>query len=266
MPTHSEPKDNAPAFVTAAFVIIGNEILSGRTRDANLEVLARALDKAGIRLEEVRVIRDDKEAIIDTIRALRSRYDQIFTSGGIGPTHDDITCDSIAAAFNVEVHVHAEAKARLQARAEQADIILNEARMRMARIPVGASLIDNPVSAAPGFSLGNVHVMAGVPSIFKAMVRNLLPRLPSGARMQSVTIQASLTEGSLAADLAEIQVRHDDIEIGSYPYYRAKDRGTMLVLRGLDRARLAAAATDVQKLVRDLGADPVIMENEQNEP
>ena len=243
--------------VTAAFVIIGNEILSGRTRESNLAVLASALVDAGIRLIEVRVIPDEKDRIVNTIRAMRDSHDHVFTSGGIGPTHDDITCDSVAEAFGSQVALHPDAFARMKAHADRVGIELNESRMRMARTPVGASLIVNPISAAPGFSIGNVHVMAGVPRIFEAMVTGLIPTLVSGVRLYSVEVESSLGEGTVAAGLAEIQQSHPDIEIGSYPWYRSSGHGTTLVLRGPDLSLLDCAATEVEKLVRRLGGNPL---------
>ncbi len=252
-----------PAIVTAAFVIIGNEILSGRTPDANLEFLAVELVKAGIRLEEVRVIPDDQDRITTTIRALRDCYDHVFMSGGIGPTHDDITCESVAASFNLAVEYHPDAVARMQAHSERIGIELNEVRMRMARTPVGASLIVNPVSAAPGFTVENVHVMAGVPRVFQAMVKELVPTLAGGARMLSIAITSSLGEGILATGLGVIQTRYPDIDIGSYPYFRAGAFGTTLVLRGTDMTPLDNAAAEVEALIRDEGGEPTRQENDQ---
>ena len=175
--------DNTINIVTAAFVIIGNEILSGRTKDANLSFLASELSNIGIRLEEVRIIKDDHVTIAETVKIIRKQYDYVFTSGGIGPTHDDITCDSIAQSFNLEVYHHPDAVQRMSDHARKRNVELNEARMRMARTPKGATLILNPISAAPGFTVENVHVMAGVPSVFQAMVKELLPTLKTGTKV-----------------------------------------------------------------------------------
>jgi molybdenum cofactor synthesis domain-containing protein len=247
--------------VTAAFIIIGDEILSGRTKDANLGFIADELVEAGIRLKEVRVISDDEDEIVDTVRALRGKYDYVFTSGGIGPTHDDITCDSVAKSFDLGVSHHPDAVKRMTAHAGNVGVDLNEARMRMARTPDGATLILNPVSAAPGFTVENVHVMAGVPRIFQAMVKELLPALRSGAKVHSMAVISNLGEGKVATGLGEIQARYPDIAIGSYPYFRAGTYGTTLVLRGTDVARLEPASEEVRQLIRDLGGEPTDVED-----
>jgi molybdenum cofactor synthesis domain-containing protein len=251
----------APEIVTAAFIIIGDEILSGRTKDANLGFIADELVEAAIRLKEVRVISDEEDEIVDTVRALRGKYDYVFTSGGIGPTHDDITCDSIAKSFNVGVSHHPDAVKRMRAHAGDVGVDLNEARMRMARTPDGASLILNPISAAPGFTVENVHVMAGVPRIFQAMVKELLPTLKSGAKVHSVAVSSNLGEGRVATGLGEIQARYPDVTIGSYPYFRAGSYGATLVLRGTDVERLKPAAEEVRQLIRDLGGEPTDVED-----
>ena len=250
------PDEATSTIVTAAFVIIGNEILSGRTQDANLSVLATALEDSGIRLEEVRIVPDATDRIADTVRELRERHDHVFTSGGIGPTHDDITCDSVAESFGVAVIHHPEAVARIRSHAERRGVELNEARMRMARTPLGADLIVNSISAAPGFSIGNVHVMAGVPMVFKAMVQELIPTLAAGTRRSSVSIDADIGEGLVASGLGGIQERYNDLEIGSYPWYRDRLFGTTLVLRGIDTGQIDAAAVEVERLVRELGGKP----------
>ncbi len=247
----------APAIVTAAFVIIGDEILSGRTRDANLAYLAEQLVEAGIRLEEVRVVTDRTDAIVRAVNELRGRLDHVFTSGGIGPTHDDITCDAVAEAFGVAVERHPEAVRRMREHAARRGLELNEARMRMARTPSGAVLIRNPVSAAPGFTVGNVHVMAGVPSVFQAMVQELLPSLRGGDRLHSLSVVCDLGEGVVAGGLGGIQERYPDVGIGSYPYYRAGAFGTTLVMRGTGRDRIELAAGEVRALVRSLGGTPI---------
>lgn len=242
--------------VTAAFIIIGNEILSGRTKDVNLSYLATALVQIGIRLDEVRVIRDDQSTITNTVKTLRSEYDYIFTSGGIGPTHDDITCDSIALSFGLDVHHHPEALKRMKAHAKKRGVELNEARLRMARTPLGASLINNPISAAPGFTIENVHVMAGVPSVFQAMVSELLPTLRTGTKIHSRTVISNLGEGTVAKGLEEIQNKYPTIDIGSYPFFKNHIYGTSLVLRGAQVNDLDRAAKDISNLIIKCGGHP----------
>lgn len=242
--------------VTAAFVIIGNEILSGRTKDVNLSYLATALVQVGIRLDEVRVIRDDQSTIANTVKTLRSEYDYVFTSGGIGPTHDDITCDSIALSFELDVHHHPEALKRMKAHAKKRGVELNEARLRMARTPLGASLINNPISAAPGFTIENVHVMAGVPSVFQAMVNELLPTLRRGTKIYSRTVISNLGEGTVANGLEKIQSKYPTIDIGSYPFFKNGIYGTSLVLRGAQVNDLEVAAKDIFNLIKEYGGHP----------
>jgi molybdenum cofactor synthesis domain-containing protein len=241
---------------TAALLIIGNEILSGRTKDANLPYVAGRLSELGIRLSEVRVIPDVESEIVDAVNALRARYTYVFTTGGIGPTHDDITADSVAAAFGVPLTEHPVARQRLEERYADTGIELNEARLRMARTPEGAVLIDNPVSAAPGFQIGNVFVMAGVPKIMRAMFESLRERLVGGAPLLSRTIACRLPEGQLAEGLGEIQARHPAVDIGSYPSYSATGFGVAVVVRHTDPAVLDAAAEDVIALIRSFGAEP----------
>ncbi|NNG04762.1 MAG: competence/damage-inducible protein A [Inquilinus sp.] len=241
--------------VTAALLIIGNEILSGRTHDANLPYVAEKLGARGIRLAEARVVADDEAEIVAAVNALRARYDHLFTTGGIGPTHDDITAQCVAKAFGVAIERNAEAVALLERHYPPGQ--LNEARLRMATIPAGATLIDNPVSKAPGFRMGNVFVMAGVPKIMQAMLDGLLPGLTGGPPVLSRSIAASVAEGTLAGPLAEIQARHPAVEIGSYPYFRAGAFGVSIVLRGTDPAPLDAAAAEVAAAMRALGAEPI---------
>ena len=241
--------------VTAAVLIIGDEILSGRTRDVNLAAIARFLNGLGIRLCEARVVADETAEIVAAVNGLRARYTYVFTTGGIGPTHDDITADSIGAAVGLPVTHHPEAIALLKSHYTQAD--LNEARLRMARTPEGAILIDNPVSKAPGFQIGNVFVMAGVPAIMRAMFEGVQSRLTGGKPQQSRTVVSQLPEGVLAKGLGEIQDRYPDLEIGSYPYFRRGAYGTSLVLRGVDPVRLDAGADEVRGLVRELGGTPL---------
>ena len=231
---------------TAAMLVIGDEILSGRTRDANMHHLANELTRAGIDLHEVRIVSDTHGAIVAAVRALAAGYDQVFTSGGIGPTHDDITADAIAAAFATPIAVRADARALLAAHYARAGVELNEARLRMARIPDGASLIDNPISAAPGFSLGHVHVMAGVPNIFAAMVAGLLPTLTGGAPLQSLTLRINRGEGEIAGPLRALAEAHGDLSFGSYPFTKDGIYGANIVIRGADPVRLEAAMAALQ--------------------
>lgn len=226
---------------TAAMLVIGDEILSGRTRDINAHHLAQRLEPLGIVLREVRFVGDDPAGIGRAVRALASETDHLFTSGGIGPTHDDLTADAVALALGAELEVHPEARARLAAHYTARDIALNAARLRMARIPQGATLIDNPISAAPGFSLGNVHVLAGVPKIFAAMLDGLLPRLAHGTPPRSLTREIAQPEGEIAADLAELAAAHPALSIGCYPWERQGQFGVTLVLRSHDAAALQAA-------------------------
>lgn len=226
---------------TAAMLVIGDEILSGRTRDANMHYLAGELTKAGIDLREVRVVADDRDVIIQTVSHLCDNYDNVFTSGGIGPTHDDITADCIAAAFDVHIDVRDDARALLQAHYDAQGKEFNDARKRMARIPDGADLIDNPVSIAPGFTLGNVHVMAGVPSVFQAMVASVLPKLTGGAPVLSESYRILRGEGDVAAPLGALADDNPDLSIGSYPFQQDGIYGTQIVIRGQDRAAVNAA-------------------------
>jgi len=252
-----------PKIVTAAFIIIGNEILSGRTKDANLGFLAKELVEAGIRLMEARVIPDDEDEISNTVRMLRTRRDHIFTSGGIGPTHDDITCDSVAKSFGLDVHYHPEAVRRMEAHASSVGVELNEARMRMARTPVGATLIVNPVSAAPGFTIENVHVMAGVPRVFRAMVKELVPTLAGGAKILSLAVRTTLGEGTLASRLRAIQEHYPKIDIGSYPYFQDGAYGTTLVMRGTELEPLKIVVDEVRQLIWDSGSEPIDIEEDE---
>src|SRR3954453_12872196 len=205
--------------VTAGILVIGDEILSGRTKDKNIGFIAEYLTNIGIDLKEVRVVSDDEPDIIAALDALRHRYTYVFTTGGIGPTHDDITADSIAKAFGVPCEYDAKAYALLEASYAARGIEYTEARKRMARMPRGADHIDNPVSVAPGFRIGNVHVMAGVPSIFQAMLDNVVPTLRAGTKMLSATVPCPFGEGLIGRVLADIQKGHPDTIIGSYPKY-----------------------------------------------
>lgn len=241
---------------TAALLIIGNEILSGRTKDANLPYIAGRLNDLGIRLSEVRVVPDLEAEIVDALNALRQRYSYVFTTGGIGPTHDDITADSVARAFGLPVIENPVARRRLEERYADTGIELNEARLRMARTPEGARLIENPVSAAPGFQVENVFVMAGVPNIMQAMFESLQERLVGGDPLLSRTIACQLPEGQLAEGLGNIQSRHPGVDIGSYPSYSSAGFGVAVVLRHTDQGKLDAAADEVLELIRALGGEP----------
>ena len=230
---------------TAAMIVIGDEILSGRTQDTNSNYLAQQLTMLGIDLQEIRVVSDDEKQIMGAVNRLRMKYTNVFTSGGIGPTHDDITADCIAKAFGVSIGVRDDAKAALARNYKNPDIELTETRLRMARIPDGAVLIDNPVSMAPGFSMENVHVMAGVPTIFKAMLAGLLPKLTTGQKILSETINIKRKEGDIAKLLGVIASDNPDTTIGSYPYYDNGIFGCNLVVRSADPARIASV---IQKI------------------
>ena len=239
---------------TAAMLLIGDEILSGRTQDTNSNYVARQLTAIGIDLSEVRVVGDAEDEIVAALNALRSRYDFVFTTGGIGPTHDDITADAVAKAFDVGIGYHPEAYALLEARYAAGEF--NDARKRMARVPDGGTLIKNSASIAPGFQIGNVFVMAGVPMVMRAMMEEILPRLPRGALVLSVTISTALPEGAIAQGLADIQKAYPDTVIGSYPWYRDGTFGAQLVVRSRDAAMVEAAAREIEALAIKLGATP----------
>ncbi|MFW2587860.1 competence/damage-inducible protein A [Sagittula sp. SSi028] len=236
---------------TAAMLVIGDEILSGRTRDSNMHHLANEFTRHGIDLKEVRVVSDDRDAIVAAVQALSAAFDHVVTSGGIGPTHDDITAPCVAAAFGVPITVRDDARALLQAHYDRSGQELNEARLRMARIPDGATLIDNPVSTAPGFTLNNVHVMAGVPSVFQAMVASLMPTLTGGAPVLSQTLRVMRGEGDVAQPLAELADAFPELQIGSYPFQKDGAFGTNLVVRGSDAAQLDDAMTRLNALFAD---------------
>lgn len=241
--------------VSAAILVIGDEILSGRTQDTNTNYIARFLVARGVDLKEGRVVGDEEGEIVAALNALRSRYDLVFTTGGIGPTHDDITADAVAAAFGVGIGYHPEAYALLEARYPPGEF--NEMRKRMARVPDGASLVRNSISAAPGFHIGNVYVLAGVPAIARAMLEALDPILPRGAQVHAVTVAGEIAEGKVAEGLAQIQKANPDVAIGSYPYYRADGGfGVQLVARSRDGDKVEAAAGAIESLLRSLGAAP----------
>ena len=234
---------------TAAMIVIGDEILSGRTRDINANVLAKALTEHGISLREVRFIPDEADTITQTVRDFSERFDHVFTSGGIGPTHDDITADCVAAAFSVPIDVREDARAILATNYEDPERDLNEARLRMARIPETAILIDNPISKAPGFTLENVHVMAGVPNIFETMLASLLPTLTGGPPLLSETINIERPEGELAGPLGIFAADNPALSIGCYPYNRNGQFGCNVVVRGTDNNEVAAAAATLSLLL-----------------
>lgn len=233
---------------TAAMLVIGDEILSGRTRDANMYFLAGELTKQGITLAEVRIVGDESKDIVAAVQALSERYDTVFTSGGIGPTHDDITADCMAAAFERHIDVRDDARALLAAHYQSTGSELNDARLRMARIPDGAALIDNPVSVAPGFTIENVHVMAGVPSVFQAMVATVLPTLKGGAPLLSQSLRIDRGEGDIAGPLATLAAEFADLSIGSYPFQKNGAYGANIVIRGTDGARIDAAITKLAEM------------------
>jgi molybdenum cofactor synthesis domain-containing protein len=241
--------------VTAAVLVIGNEILSGRTKDANLNYLATELNAIGVRPLEARVVADVPEAIVNAVNELRGAYDYVFTTGGIGPTHDDITSECVAKAFGAKLIKDPRAVRLLTNHYGEAN--LTEARLRMAHVPEGATLIDNPVSTAPGFQIGNVFVLAGVPAICRAMFDGLKGRLKTGDKVLSVTISGNIGEGVIAKGLGQLQDRYQALEIGSYPFFRQGKFGASFVLRGTDAAMLRSAAEELRTLIRTLGADPI---------
>ena len=239
--------------VTAGLLVIGNEILSGRTQDANISYLGRRLNESGVRLLEVRVVSDIDTDIVAAVNALRARFDYVFTTGGIGPTHDDITAAAIAQAFDVPLIQNPEARARLEGNYRVGE--LNEARLRMANTPEGAALIDNPISVAPGFQIGNVFVMAGIPVIMQAMFESIVHRLAGGKPLLSRTLTVSLPEGKIAAGFGALQETYSDVEMGSYPFSRDGHFATRLVLRSAEKDRLAAAAAELEAMITGLGGN-----------
>src|SRR5690242_351152 len=234
---------------TAALLVIGDEILSGRTKDVNIGALADFCTDLAIDLMEVRVVADIEDDIVAAVNALRARYTYVFTTGGIGPTHDDITADAIAKAFGVGLPIHAEARRMLEERWKDRGIEPNEARLRMARIPEGGSLIVNSVSAAPGFKIGNVHVMAGVPVIMRAMLESIAPTLKGGRKVHSLTVKSRVGEGNIGGPLAALQQQYPDVKMGSYPRMGDGTVMTELVLRSSDETRLREAAQAVYEMV-----------------
>jgi molybdenum cofactor synthesis domain-containing protein len=238
--------------VTACLIIIGNEILSGRTVDANLPHVAKVLGQVGIRLAEARVVADDEAAIVDAVNSCRARHSYVFTTGGIGPTHDDITAACIAKAFGRRFGRNAEAERRLLAFYPPERV--NEARMSMADMPEGAELIDNPVSVAPGFQIENVYVLAGVPKIMQAMLDLVLPKLEGGVKVQARAVTIYAPEGDVALGLGAIQERFPALEIGSYPFFRPTGPGSTIVFRGADPDQIDQAVEALYALAAELGA------------
>jgi molybdenum cofactor synthesis domain-containing protein len=241
---------------TACVLVIGNEVLSGRTQDANIRFLAQRLGDMGIPVREVRVIPDVAEVIIRTINEMRAAFDHVFTTGGIGPTHDDITSECVAAAFGVPWEKQPVVWARMEAHYPAGQF--NAARQRMATMPRGAVLIDNGRTIAPGFSMGNVHVMAGVPAIMRVMFDMLAPTLQGGAPIISRSVHSTgVREGDIAAGLTAIQERYPLLDLGSYPYYRDAGGGVAIVAKGVDAGQAEAAIAEVSELFKQLGAEPV---------
>ncbi|MEF0939015.1 competence/damage-inducible protein A [Rhizobium sp. BR 362] len=235
--------------VTAAMLAIGDELLSGRTKDKNIGHLADVMLLSGIDLKEVRIVADDEDAIVSALNALRSQYDYVFTSGGIGPTHDDITADAIAKAFGVPCEHDAEAMRLMAEMYARREMEFTEARQRMARMPVGSKHIANPVSTAPGFNIGNVYVMAGVPQVFQAMLDNVVPTLRSGTRMLSMAISCPYGEGEIGTPLGAIQKAHPDTSIGSYPRYIGQSFSTEIVVRGRSSELVESVAAEVRAMI-----------------
>jgi molybdenum cofactor synthesis domain-containing protein len=242
--------------ITAAVLVIGDEILSGRTQDTNTAYIAKFLGALGIDLKEARVVPDVQEEIVAALNALRVRYTYVFTTGGIGPTHDDITADAIAAAFGVGIDYHPEAMAMMAARYKNPEDF-NEMRKRMARIPLTATLVKNSVSTAPGFQIGNVFTMAGVPMIMRAMMEDIAPRLERGAVVHVATVEGKIPEGRIAAALMAIQKDHPTVSIGSYPFYREDGAGAQFVTRGRDIDAVEAAAKAIESAIAAEGIAPL---------
>ncbi len=241
--------------ITAALLVIGDEILSGRTKDKNIGYIAEYLTNIGIDLKEVRVVPDEEPEIVTTLNALRARYTYVFTTGGIGPTHDDITADCVAKAFGVPIGYDPRAVEIMTARVTQTGGTMNEARMRMTRVPAGAELVLNKVSAAPGFWLGNVIVMAGVPHIMQVKLDYVAPKLKTGAKMLSDSVRADCREGDIGTELGEIAKKHPDVIIGSYPFMDERGGNTNVVVRSRDQQKLAAAKTAVEAMLTRVRAE-----------
>ena len=242
--------------VNAALLVIGDEILSGRTKDKNIGYVAEYLTNIGIDLKEVRVVPDEEPEIVAALNALRARYDYVFTTGGIGPTHDDITADAVAKAFGVPIDYDPRVVQILRARLAQTGGVMNEARMRMARLPAGAELVLNKISAAPGFRIGNVIVMAGIPQVMQAMLEYVTPQLKTGAKMLSETVRADCREGDIGTELGAVAAAHPGVVIGSYPFMDEKRAAnTHVVLRSRDPQKLAAAKAAVEAMLAQVRAE-----------
>jgi molybdenum cofactor synthesis domain-containing protein len=249
--THGTKSD----VITAAILVIGDEILSGRTKDKNIGYIAEYLTNIGIDMREVRVVPDIEEEIIDALDALRHRYAYVFTTGGIGPTHDDITADSVAKAFGVGIDHHPDAIAVMKARFDALGTEMNEARMRMARVPNGAALVPNKVSAAPGFWIGNVITMAGIPAVMQAMLDEVAPKLKTGTKLLSETIRADAKEGDVGTELGAIAKAHPETIIGSYPFIDEKNGpNTNIVVRSRDADELAVVKAEVEGMLKKVKA------------
>ena len=251
----STKADGDAGIVTAAILVIGDEILSGRTKDKNIGYIAEYLTNIGIDLKEVRVVADEEADIIVALDALRARYTYVFTTGGIGPTHDDITADTVAKAFGVSIGYHPQAVALMKARVAETGGVMNEARMRMTRVPDGAELVLNKVSAAPGFWIGNVIVMAGVPHIMQVMLDYVAPKLKTGTKMLSDSVRADCREGDIGTELGEIAKKHPDVIIGSYPFMDERGGNTNVVVRSRDAQKLTAAKTAVEAMLTRVRAE-----------
>lgn len=242
----------------AAILVIGDEILSGRTQDTNTGYIARWLAQLGIQVREARVVPDIEAEIVAAVRHLSGRYDYVFSTGGIGPTHDDITADCMAKAFDTGIDYHPMVFAAMAARyAAMNNVVFNEARQRMARIPFGAALIGNSLSGAPGFQIGNVFVMAGIPAVMQAMLEDVRGRLAVGQALSSVTVSAFLGEGTIAAALSALQKQYPDIPLGSYPFSKEGKFGTALVARGSDAGKLAEVKEALAAMIRAAGGEPI---------
>ncbi len=241
--------NNDGGVVTAAILVIGDEILSGRTKDKNIGYIAEYLTNIGIDLKEVRVVPDEEPEIINALNTLRARFTYVFTTGGIGPTHDDITADCVAKAFGVGLDYHPKAVEMMKARVAETGGVMNEARMRMTRVPAGAELVLNKISAAPGFWIGNVIVMAGVPNIMQAMLDDVSPKLKTGSKMLSEAVRANCREGDIGTELGEIARKHPDVVIGSYPFMDERGGNTNVVVRSRDPQKIAVAIAEIQAML-----------------
>ena len=243
--------NNKKSLTSACILVIGDEVLSGRTEDKNINFIAKRCDNIGVSVNEVRIIPDDKETIKNTVLECYKKFDYIFTTGGIGPTHDDITTECIASAFNLDVEINPEALKRLKDHYKKSNVELNDARIKMAKIPKGAKLIDNPVSSAPGFIVENIYVLPGVPKILQAMFKNLEDEIKGITNMVSKNIIVYSPEGEIADFLESIQNEFADISIGSYPYFRPPDVGTNIVLRSIDKNLINEATIAICRKLKE---------------